>query len=106
MGLPVDSLIKLADKKFSLGMFGLGVVLINVGIWPSPGQVSESELLVVTWLGAAFTVLSAWVWMKNKDYEARAHELEVELEKLNLDKEIKLKQLELQKQIDRMPRGD
>lgn len=104
MGLPGDSLIKLADKKFSLGMFALGVTLIIFGIRTNPDAIkgmSHSELLMLAWLGAAFTVLSAWVWVKSNDYKAKAHELEVEVKKLTLDKEIKSEQAELQiKQLD------
>jgi hypothetical protein len=95
----VKKLVELASKRFSLGLFGLGVALINFGIWTNPDDISgmsHGELIMFAWLGAAFALLSAWAWARGNDYLARAAELQARVRQITLDSEIKNKLINLE----------
>jgi len=102
----VKAIVALADRKFSLGIFAVGVILLFFGIYTDPTnieRISASELLLFAYLGVAFIAASILVWVKGNDYKASAHNLEIEVKKISLDNEIKSKQIELQEQIARKP---
>ena len=97
---PKAEILKLAEKKFYLGFFGLGLTLLFAGILPDPNNVTwigPEEFLLIARLGALFVIISAFLWSKSNDYQIAAQNIEVELKKIDLDNEIKTKQLELEK---------
>jgi len=105
----VNKIIKLAEKKFYLGVFAIGVVMLVAGVISKPEDiplVEASELLLIARLGALFIVLSVYIWVKGNDYKASAHALEIEVKKIELDNEIKQKQLNILAQIKRLPGFD
>jgi hypothetical protein len=105
----VKGIVALAEEKFFLGIFAIGVVLLFFGIYTDPTnieRISATELLLFAYLGAAFIAVSILIWVKGNDYKANALNLEIEVKKINLDNEIKSKQLELQAQIARKPDFD
>lgn len=103
----VNKLITLADKKFHLGLFALGVLLLFAGIYQDSNiatWLSSTELLFIARLGALFVVLGVVVWVKGNDYKAASHTLEIEIKKIELDNEIKAKQIALLEKMERNPK--
>jgi len=66
----ISVILKLAEKCFPLGVFAIGLVVINAGLFVSPSEMLDStELLVLTVLGCGILGLSAWLWVKSNDTE-------------------------------------
>ncbi len=103
---PKAEIIKLAEKKFYLGFFALGLVLLFAGVFPDPNSIDwmgPEEFLLIARLGALFIIISALLWSKSNDYQIAVQNMEIELKIITLDNEIKAKQIALQEQLARKP---